>query len=237
MTTPNSNTPNGIIFDAMQDAALLQDGESPTSEQYAKYSRRLLDMIRLWQTQGLKLWLNQDIPVPLTADQAEYTFYPGGDVDMAKPMRVIQGYYLVDDNRRPLTPLSWNDYLTLSQVTQPGAINSYFVNMQQTQMSVFFWETPDATEAANGVGHVLLQAQVTTFTNLTETINFPDEWRIALRWGLADEISTGQPQAIMDRCSARATTFRTMLEDWDVEQAPTQFTPDTRSAYTGSSFR
>ena len=33
---------------------------------------------------------------------------------------------------------------------------------------------------------------------------FAQEWRIALRWGLADDIATGQPQAIMDRCAQRA---------------------------------
>jgi len=69
---------------------------------------------------------------------------------------------------------------------------------------------------------------VTNFISVTETMNFPIEWRIALRWGLADELATGQPQAIMDRCQGRALAYRTMLEDWDVEDASTRFTADTR---------
>ncbi|MDU9702139.1 hypothetical protein, partial [Helicobacter pylori] len=80
--------------------------------------------------------------------------------------------------RRPLTPLSWNDYARLSQVTNLGAINSYFVDKQQTQLSVFFWLTPDSN-AALGLVHLLTQVQVTNFISITETVNFPIEWRIA----------------------------------------------------------
>ena len=236
MTTPASNTPNGIICDAMQDAGLIQDGVQPNSEQYAKYSRRLKDIINIWQTQGLKLFLNVDTAVPLVSGQGTYTFYVGGDVSMTKPLRVIEGYYLdANDQSRPLTVLSWSDYLALANRTDTGEINSYFVNKKATSLEVTFWLIPDAT-AATGVAHVLLQIQAALFTNLTETMSFPEEWRIALRWGLADDICTGQPQAIMDRCATRAATYRTMLEDWDVEDADTRFTPDTQFM-TGSEFR
>jgi hypothetical protein len=78
---------------------------------------------------------------------------------------------------------------------------------------------------------------VTNFTAVDETMNFPNEWRIALRWGLADELATGQPQAIMDRCERRAAMFKAALEDWDVEDAPTRFQPDIAQSYPQGSFR
>jgi hypothetical protein len=237
MTAPNNNTPIAIISDAYFDAGLLQEGQSPSAEQVVTGMRKLGDMINLWQTQGLKLWLMEDLSVTLVAGQGTYTFGPAGGVVMAKPLRVVECYY-ADANaiRRPLIPLSWNDYTRLSQITQTGQLNSYFVDKQQSQLSVFFWLVPDAT-AATGTGHLVIQRQVTGFINLTETLNFPAEWRIALRWGLADEIATGQPQAIMDRCQSRAMAYRTMLEDWDVEDAPTRFTPDTRGGYAQGNFR
>jgi hypothetical protein len=174
------------------------------------------------------LWLNVDTPVPLTAGTGVYTFAPGGSMDMTKPLRVVEAYY-VDANgvRRPLTPLAWADYVRLSTVNQTGSINSYFVNKKQTELSVLLWPAPDAT-AALGTVHLVLQVQVTNFISLSETMNFPIEWRIALRWGLADELATGQPQAIMDRCQQRAATYWAMLEDWDVEDAPTRFTASTQ---------
>jgi len=237
MPTPNDNTPVSIINDAYFDAGLTQEGQVPNSEQVVMGMRKLMDIINLFQTQGLKLWLMEDLPITLTAGTGTYTFGPAGSVVMAKPTRVIDAYY-EDANhiRRPLVPLAWGEYVRLSKINQTGQLNSYFVDKQQTQLSVFFWLIPDAV-AATGTAHLVLQKQVTNFITLTETMNFPIEWRIALRWALADELATGQPQAIMDRCQARAISYRTMLEDWDVEDAPTRFTPDARSQYATGAFR
>jgi hypothetical protein len=237
MTAPNDNTPVAIIGDAYFDAGLLQQGQSPDGEQLVSGMRRLTDLINVEQTQGVKLWLNVDTTVPLVASQGTYTFSPTGNVVMPKPPRAIYAYYMDSSSiRRPLIPMSWNEYIRLSQVTQTGAINSYFVDKKQSELSVFFWLIPDAT-AATGTAHLLLQTQVTNFTNVTETMNFPLEWRMFLRWGLADELSTGQPQAIMDRCQQRAESYREKLEGWDVEDTPTRFTPDPRGQYASSRFR
>lgn len=223
MTAPSNNNPLSIIQDAYFDAGLIGVGQTVNGEQIVMGMRKLTDLINLWQTQGLKLWLNVDTSITLVAGTSTYMLGPSGTVDMTKPLRVVEAYY-ADANgvRRPLTPLAWADYVRLSTVNQSGSVNSYFVNKQATLLSVLFWPAPDAT-AALGVGHLVLQTQVTNFINLTETLNFPLEWRIALRWGLADELATGQPQAIMDRCQQRALAYRTMLEDWDVEDAPTRF--------------
>lgn len=237
MTTPSDNTPISIIQDAYLDAGKIEDGESVNSDQIVNGMRKLTDLINLWQTQGLKLWLNVDTSITLTASTGTYTLGSSGTVSMVKPLRVIDAYYLdSSDNRRPLTPLSWEEYIRLSQVTETGQINSYFVDKQATLLSVFFWLIPDSTAAA-GTAHLLLQTQVTNFISVTETMNFPAEWRIALRWGLADELATGQPQAIMDRCQSRAEAYRTMLENWDVEDAPTRFIPDQRMTQQSERFR
>lgn len=232
-----ANTPLQIISDAYFDAGLLQEGQVPNSEQIVMGMRKLTDVINLWQTQGLKLWLLQDTEVTLVQGQGTYTFGPTATSSATAPKRVIEAYYMdVNAIRRPLNPMSWNDYTRLSQLTQEGQLNSYFVNKQQTELSVFFWLIPDAV-AATGTAHLVLQNQVTNFVSVTETMNFPIEWRIALRWGLADELATGQPQAIMDRCQQRAQAYRAMLEDWDVEDASTRFAPDSRGQYATGSFR
>lgn len=234
MTAPADNTPASIIQDAYFDAGWLQEGQTCNGEQIVAGMRKLTDLVNLYQTQGLKLWLNVDTPITLVDGTSTYTLGPAGTVVMTKPLRVLEAWY-ADANgiRRPLTLLSWNDYARLSQVTNLGAINSYFVDKQQTQLSVFFWLTPDSN-AALGLVHLLTQVQVTNFISITETVNFPIEWRIALRWGLADELATGQPQSIMDRCAQRALAYRTALEDWDVEDAPTRFAVDTQGRQGGS---
>jgi hypothetical protein len=125
--------------------------------------------------------------------------------------------------------------MNLSNNTQQGAISQYFVDKLLAQLTVSFWLVPD-TQAATGTAHLLLQQQVTNFTGLTDTIDFPVEWYMALRWGLADDICTGQPETVMTRCAVKAASYRAALEDWDVEDAATSFQPDSRS-FVGSKFR
>lgn len=238
MAAATLSTPERLITDAMRDAGLLQQGSVPNSEQFAEYTRRLEDVINTLQTQGLKLWTQSDQSVTLVAGQRDYSMKLTGDVDIVRPLRVLQGYYLdADDNRRPIYPVSWDEWMRLSTTVQTGPIAQFFLDKQRTQLLVSFWLVPDAT-AALGTAHLLIQNQITNFTNLYDEIDFPIEWYMTLRWNLADDICTGQPQAIMDRCAMKAAMYRTTLENWDVEDAPTSFAPDTsRGAYATGRFR
>lgn len=238
MPAATSNTVFGIINDAMHDAGYLSEGDNPNSEQLASCQRRLCDIINLWQTQGLKLFLLQGVTIPLVAGQNRYTLAPTGNVVMARPLQVMEGYILDANSniKRPINPLAWSDWMTLSQTTgNDGTISSFFVDKKAAYMDVVFWNTPNTQEAAN-VAVLLMRQQAPNPYNLEEHVSFPQEWRIALRWGLADDIATGQPQAIMDRCAERATVFREALEDWDVEDTSTRFTPDTRMFGNPGSF-
>lgn len=238
MTVPLTvNTPNLVIRFAMQEAGLLQKGMNPSSEDYADYMPRLNSMVNLWQTQGLKLWLQSDLGITLVAGTALYTLGPGGTVVMTKPLRAVQGYYLDSlGNRRPLIPLSRDEYTRLSNVTTTGALNSYFVQKNATTLDIYFWNTPD-TQAATGTGHLIIQQQVSNVVELDDQMNFPIEWFSALYWGLADQISGGQPQAIMDRCTKMAMQYFEALNSWDVEDASTTFSPDQRGTSVNSGFR
>jgi len=229
MVAAVSNTAYGIINDAMHDAGLISSGQLPNSDQLAENLRRLCDIINVEQTQGLKLFTWTDLSITLIEGQTDYKIGPGQYVDMNKPFRAIQGYVLNTANvRRPLVELSWNDWMLLSQVTgNNSTISSFFVNKQQTYLEVKFWNPPDALEALN-TAHLLIQQQAGNPINLEENVTFPQEWRIFLRWALADDISTGQPVEIMRRCQQKAEQYRELLENWDVEDAPTTFTPSTR---------
>lgn len=230
-----SNTVYGIIADAMVDAGLLGEGEDPNSEQLHSNMRRLCDIINLWQTQGIKLFLQEEISITLVANQINYTVTPPTG-EPSKHLRIVQAR--IEDtsgNSRNLNAISWNQWNTLP-LGQSGTVTGYLVNKQPSILQLKLWNAPDSTEALNTLV-LLVNKQVTNPINLLETMAFPQEWRIALRWGLADDICTGQPQAIMDRCQQRAMTYRQMLEDWDVEDAETRMTPMYPAGYNGGSFR
>jgi hypothetical protein len=239
MATSVSNNAYGIIDDAMHDAALLQEGQRPNSEQLATNMRRLNDILNLWQTQGLKLFFQEDIIVPLVVGQTLYVIGPTGPaVTMAKPLRILQGFILTPTNiRRPLVLISRDEWERLSQVSgNNGTINSFMVDKQAYSLNLNLWPPPDSVEVLN-TASFLMQVQATNPIFLTDQTSFPQEWRMALRWALADDICTGQPEAIMQRCQQRALGYRQALEAWDVEDAPTYFNVDSRFYNSYGRFR
>lgn len=228
MTFPTSfYTPNRIFRLALKDAGLLQQGAEPTAEQMQDGLERMADMIALWQTQGLKLWLNSMLSINLSAGVASYALGPGGAIITPKPTRVLDGWFVQPSGARyGLNLLGWNEYQSLGNLTQQGAINSFFVDKQQANVVVSFWQVPDST-AALGTAELLIQRQAAAPSALDETVLFPTEWYLALRWGLADEFASGQPPLIADRCERKAREYRQLLEDWDVEDASTHFQVNT----------
>ena len=222
---------------AYREAKLIAQAANPSSDQLAEGTNRLNDLINLWQTDGLRLWLNEDTAVPLTAGVDLYTFGPAGTVVMPKPLRVIEGYYLDNNNiRRPIYPLARNDWDRLSIVSQQGQIINYFADKQVDLLNVWTYLVPDSV-AATGTMHLILQNQVTHFTGLTDEMNFPPEWFIALRKGLAYDLATGQPDSIVSKLGQEMTMYKDKLDGWDVEDAPTQFQPDMRMGQNSGRFR
>ena len=227
-----------ILNGAAQNAGIIGVGQSLDSESMADYLLRYNDLINLWQTQGLKLWTRQDLSIPLTLGDGIYNLGVGQNVPMTKPLRVVEAYVMVTSGgtKRPVRIISWEEWSRLSQINQNGQINQIFVDHQQTYLGINTWQLPDASEILNTL-HLVIQGQVTNATNLLDDVDFPIEWMMGLKWGLADEVCTGQPSSIVARCQQRAQMYREALEGWDTEDVPIMFVPDPQSQYDGGKFR
>lgn len=232
MTT---NTAKAIIEKAYVDAGKVQRSGVPTPAQYLDGLDRLNDIINLEQTQGLKLWLETEQSVTLTSGKQMYSVLSGGDVDVTKPLRIKQASYADSSGSlRPLTPISREEWTRLANRSTSGSINQYFVEKLYDRLNVYLWNVPDAT-AATGTVRLVLHNQATNPAIISEGTAFPPEWVIFLRWALAEDLSTGMPEAIIQRCTGKTEIFRQKLEGWDVEDAPTYFQPETQWL-TGSRF-
>lgn len=235
MTT---NTGGDLVQAAYEDACLCAPGVTVSTAQMTRGLSRLSDLLALWATQGLKLFLLSEVSITLTAGKTTYRMMPGGDVNIARPLQVIQCTYKTSGGVvQPLQRLPRERYKRLTnQSSVQGAINSYYADRQAAWMDVSFYMTPDATAATGTVAaQVRGGAAVTTLSS--DASGFPPEWYIALRWGLADELATGQPKEVQDRCATRAGAYRTALEDFDVEEeTDVQFQMDSQAGYAARSF-
>jgi hypothetical protein len=235
----NFNTVERAIFEAYENCAIIPDGGTPNSEQYAKGFNRLNSLVNFLQTRGLKLFAQTDIPLPLVAGTNLYKVGVGqAGINMAKPLRVPLAYFLnASGTRVPMTPMSWQEWVNLQpQTTSPGQPVNYFVDKQAAFLGVYVWPTPDATSAAGSV-HLVFQTQIPLGTGLTDDISFPPEWFTGIAWALSNELCTGQPDSIVARCKAKSDEFLNWLDGWDVEDAQTFFTPDARNGYYNNDFQ
>ena len=234
----NFNTSELVIRDAMREAQLVEKGANPLSEDYAIHMERLNALVQLWMTQGLKLFLWKDMPVALVAGTQTYPISSTFVNMNTNPQQMREAYYLYPaGNQYPLIPYSWNEWNTLSTRSQQGQPTNFFVDKQATTFNFNLWPIPNAT-AALGTAHVLVRQRAPQMLQLNEQTMFPTEWFLGLVWGLAAEICTGQAEAIVKRCEARAEMYRAMLEGFDVEaETGTSFQPDPRAGYHLSRFR
>lgn len=215
------------ITQALIDAGLIQRDETPNASEQQYYMDKLNDICLFMQTQGLKLWLNSIRAITLIAGTQKYTLGPAGSG--LRELRALEAYYVRSTGEsNPLNLISWNEWNMLSAKDQEGTPNSFFPDKRQGNLDIYLWLIPN-TQAASGRVDVLVQSPCTQVTAISDTMNFPLEWFLALRWALADEAASGQPAAVIERCQSKAMMYRQALEDWDVEDASTKFAPDAQT--------
>lgn len=246
MTTsaPIPSTCYQVICDAMVDAGKLGQGREPSGEALAENMRRLNKYVNYLQTQGAILWVQEDLSLQAPVLQAGVSAYPigiGGVATVpalspiAKPRRVIEAYYVdpfATQTRRPVEIVARNIWDTYSTTISQGTITSVYPDKQLSQIICNTWMTPSAQEAL-GQLHLICDLQIPNFSQLTDAMYFPSEWALTLEWGLADQICTGMPQEVVDRCAAKSLYYETALLAWDQEDGSTTFQPDPRGGYTG----
>jgi hypothetical protein len=231
-----------VIELAMRDAGLLDHMEPPQSEDYRQYMLRLNMLVNFEQTQGLKLWLQENITFTPVLNQQSYLWGPGGDITMPRPTRIIEGFFTFPlsatsgiQTRYPLYPLSRQEFNQLGVLNVPGITNSYFVDKQQFNLILWLWLLPDLFTSQATVTFVT-QTQVNQSISITDQMNFPVEWFQFLHWALACEIDQGQPVAVQAKNEAMKEFYRTALEDFDVEDTSTYLQADPRVTITNGRF-
>lgn len=221
MTT---NTSQGVIEKAYADSMKLARGGTLSTAQLTDGLDRLQDIVNLESTMGLKLFLESEVTVTLVASQQMYSFRPGGDVNMTRPLRVKDAVYVSSGGQsRPLIVMGRTDWAQQTSRNELGTVNQYFADRLYDRLNLYLWNTPDAT-AATGTLRVTLHTAAATLA-LSLTTAFPPEWVMFLRWALAADLATGMPIEVIQRCEQKAAAAREALENFDVEDAPTRFQP------------
>lgn len=250
-TSTYSVTRDQIIALALRKLGVLEIGDTPDTNTLNNASMSLNLLIKQMSTEGLKLWKNTELIIPLTANQTSYVLGGTSSALMYdslaptvaitdKPLKVIQAFYrnttttpVIDT---PVMLLSKQEYNVLGSKASTGTANSIFYDVKALNGILYVYLTPDAYSQSNLSLHVVAQMPLNDVTASTDVPDFPNEWMNVLIWNLADQLAIeyGVPMNYRQEIMQRAMLYKSQLTDWDVEPSSTFFAPDFRSVTSNS---
>lgn len=249
MSSVFSVTRDQIISKALRLLGVLEIGATPDADTVSNASMSLNLFIKQMSTDGLKLWKNSELIIPLTANQTTYTL-GGSTSDLMydslaptvaitdKPLKAIQGFYRNKQTTPyidiPLMLISKQEYNVLGSKFSTGTSNSIFYDPKSLNGILYVYLTPDLNTSTNMELHLVAQMPLNDINAASDVPDFPNEWMNCLVWNLADQLALeyGVPMNHRQEMSQRAMMYKTQLTDWDVEATSTFFNPDYRSTST-----
>jgi len=239
-----------IITLALRKLGVLEIGDVPDPETINNAAMSLNLLIKQLSTEGLKLWKNSELIIPLITNQTTYIL--GGSTSALmydslnptvaitdRPLKVIQGFYrnitVTPYIDIPVMVVSKQEYNVLGSKFSTGTANTIFYDTKKLNGVLYVYLTPDVNASTNIELHIVAQLPLNDLSSALDIPDFPNEWMNCLVWNLADQLALeyGVPMNSRQEIGMRAGTYKTLLTDWDVEASSTFFAPDFRS--TGNS--
>ena len=236
-----------IINLALIKLNVLEIGDTPDAATVQHASLALNLMIKAMATEGLKIWKNTELVIPVTANQTTYILGGAGSTPMYdsfdtglttpitdKPLKLIQAWYRNNTATPPidvpLQTLSKQEYNTLGSKFSTGVANSVFYDVKQNNGILYAYLTPNTFVATNYSIHLVMQMPINDLNRAQDIPDFPNEWMNCLVWNLADQLAMDYtvPANHRQEIALRATGYRDHMTDWDVESTSTFFQPDLR---------
>jgi len=254
MSSTYSINRDQIISLALRKLGVLEIGDTPDATSIANASMSLNLLIKQLSMEGLKLWKNSELIIPLTSGTTSYILGGASSTLMYdslaptvaitdKPLKAIQGFYRNTQSTpyvdTPLLLISKQEYNMLGSKFSTGTANTIFYDVKQLNGILYVYLTPDANAQANLQLRLVVQLPLNDISLATEVPDFPNEWMNTLVWNLADQLALeyGVPMNARQEIMQRALMYRMQATDWDVEASSTYFSPDFRSTTNNSYVR
>ena len=202
-----------FITDALLDLGVLAVGEAPTDTEAQDALRRLNDLLETWNLQSLLIYSVDETTKVLTG-ATSYTIGLGGDINVARPVRIDKAAYRVTVGGTildfPLEPLTDQQYESIALKSLTTTLPGWFYYDQAFPLgNIFLW--PKATTADTLV--LWFWHALSSFANLTATVTFPPGYARALRLNLAVELGISYRDApVTDRLLSAAQESKGWLK-------------------------
>jgi len=222
---------DALIKKAMLMLGVIGTSQDPTTDETTSATNSLNLMLKAWQADGMQLWQVRTESVTPLAATNKYEMGPGGDINTTvKPVEVMEAYRRVTDTQIdvPLIRLSREDFWTLSDKDSTGSpVNFYFEIQEGVLNNFWIWPIADTNFIANSTIEILYQQPFDDMTAATDDLAFPQEWELAVVYGLAVILAPeyGAPLSDQQLLIVQADKEKQRVMDWDTEHTSVFFQP------------
>lgn len=220
-----------IATDALTEMGVLYDGETMTPAMQNRAQRALNMMIRNWQARGIGLWLNTFDVLELVVGKQVYKIGPTFDLDIPLPLDVTEARYQAPGgDETTMSRISREEYVGLSLKSSQGTPSQYYIDRQYGYLNMYIWQTSALAYAAGAQINLTVRSPIQTFSSVSDTPYFPDEWYEPIMYNLAIRMAPGfklLPNVYQQLMVLAADTLQS-ADGFDREQTSVYFAPEFR---------
>lgn len=209
--------------------------QTPSATDISDASEVLNLMLKAWQADGMQLWQIGSKSITPVASQSLYTLGPSGNVSLdGKPVEILEAYRrrTTEQSDVALIRQARTQYWELNNKAAEGTpVNFYFEQKQSVGANdMYIWPAPSTAFAADHTIEILYQKPFDDMDSATDNLSFPQEWELAVIYGLAVILAPEYGLPLMERRVLReeAKIEKDRVLDWDQEKASIFFQPEPR---------
>jgi hypothetical protein len=185
-------TVRDIIDLALSDTGTVADGETADPATLSRAFKTLVQMVGQWKAEGLMVYARSETSFSVTGAQS-YSLGSGGSVNMTRPLHVTSAFWRDGTNDWPIFPIqSFDDYQRITNKAIAGSRPEVFhYNPASPLGELYLWPAP-----TSGSIHITTHAPLPSYALTSDALSVPDEYELALRYGLAELLTPEDGSAL-----------------------------------------
>lgn len=206
-----------LLVAALELLGVRSEEEQLQQVELERGLRWLNIMLKAWEVDGVMAWTLTEGTFALVQGDVDYVIGAGGTfttvpVDI-QDMRITRG-----GNDLPMTRMSREDYNWLPNKTTQGYPTQWYYDRQRDGGTLYVWPAPDVTA---GTLKFTYRRRIMDLDGPTDNFDIPQEWYMALVYGLADQLipiygKSGSPRA-MDVTQKAAVAYNS-VKSFDIDE-------------------
>lgn len=183
-STDFSLTANQLIVASLELLGIKAEEEPLQAYELERGLRWLNIMLKAWEVDGVMAWTLTEGSFALVQSDVDYVFGAGGTFTTV-PVDILDVRITRSSTDLPMSRMSREAYYALPNKTSEGYPTQYMYDRQRDSGTLYVWPAPDST---GGTIKFTYRRRIMDMDASADTFDLPQEWYMALVYGLADQL-------------------------------------------------